>query len=466
LNRSVHAITGLFFISAILLHRESWSYIIEQAQRPDRLDLCVIAVLLTGYFIYRRQNSMQLHEKPPVLQMIGLLLGSLAVSGVGQIFDIDALSHLAALTAGCGVVVLAVQKGPAQQNVLIASSALLFALPIPGQLNDLLTPLLQESDARIVEFTLHALGLEAARQGNRVFTETAVIAIEQSCNGLMLLWPIMISAYIGYWLSKYSVGRKLQIIFSLGLFAITANLLRLLGISLAYIMFDEATADTAHSILGYGVMIGLGALPLIMLDDELRNKTFNNDITKNRIHRTRDIAGPAIYAAMLSLVFAMAPLKPVIKTDQGLPLPIAYDGWVSEPLDISAEELRILAAEALAKRRYVSMNMPDYEAVLLVAVYNDRESAGSHSAVRCFQALGWSTILSTTRRFDQIAANVSEYVFQRLNFRQHVYETIIPLSARPNAVARIQLVLPENLPHAESETLLHRFSSMVREVAI
>ena len=492
-------ITALFLF-AVALHRDAWRYIVESAHRVDRFDLCVIALLLTGYFIWRRQARFRLRIPNPVGAGLVLLVG-LAFSQLGYRLEIEALSHGAALLSAAGIILLALHP-EGRPDGLIATGGLMFTLPIPGKISDILTPILQTADARIVEFTMRALDYDAVRQGNRVFTETAVIAIEQSCNGLMLLWPILVSAYIGFWLNDDPVAKRARIIASLGIVAVGVNLVRLLGISFAYLWLPEGSADTVHTVLGYGTMIGFGVLPLVLLDSALgrpvahRAETQAQDPGADRITgygRWRRTLVPACFAAMVASVLIMATPQPAQTAHVPIPLPVAFDGWVGEDMAVTQEELNILNPSALSKRRYVSMDNPDYEIILLVALYDDRDAAGSHSADRCFAALGWSMVSNISRQMpdrDQVAVrdiirmnaetdsfavsatenadnnNVQEYVFQRLQFRQRVFETVLPMAGASGQVARIQLVLPAYLGPYASDSLLLTFSDMVTEVSL
>lgn len=467
--RPAIVITALF-VTAVLLHRDAWLYIIESAQRVDRFDLCVIALLLTGYFVYRRQARLRLGMPHPV--GVGLvLLAGLALSQLGYAFEIEAISHIAALGSAAGIVLLALEPGGRIDGV-IATGGLMFTLPIPGKISQILTPMLQSADARIVEFTMRALDIDAVRQGNRVFTDNAVIAIEQSCNGLMLLWPILVSAYIGFWLNSEPVAKRLKIIASLGIIAVGVNLVRLLGISFAYIYLDEASADTVHNVLGYGTMIGFGVLPLVLLDSALHAPAQAKETTSPTTKKSTWQHGlvPTSFALMIAAILVIAPPQNAQTAHVNVPLPLVFNGWVSEALNVSQEELNILTPTALSKRRYMSMETPDHEIILLVALYQDRETAGSHSADRCFAALGWSMVSNQTRTMPTVDIafkdSVQEYVFQRLQFRQRVFETVLPMADQSGQVARIQLVLPAYLGEDESQALLLQFSHMVTEVAL
>ena len=65
-------VTTALFLLTVLLHRDAWLYIVESAQRVDRFDLCVSALLLTGYFVYRRQARLRLGMPNPM--GVGLVL--------------------------------------------------------------------------------------------------------------------------------------------------------------------------------------------------------------------------------------------------------------------------------------------------------------------------------------------------------------------------------------------------------
>ncbi|MEO0393465.1 MAG: exosortase-associated EpsI family protein [Pseudomonadota bacterium] len=190
---------------------------------------------------------------------------------------------------------------------------------------------------------------------------------------------------------------------------------------------------------------------------------------------------PTAFAVFIATILVIAPPKPGMTAHVHVPLPISFEGWISEEMRVTQEEINILTPQALSKRRYVSMDNPDHEIVLLVAVYDDRQLAGSHSADRCFAALGWSLLSNKSRTLPRGSLNlvsgqaavaaskpeaVQEYVFQRLQFRQRVFEAVLPMGSYGTQVARIQLVIPADLAPAVSDRLLEQFSRMVTGVAI
>ncbi|MBV6632343.1 MAG: exosortase/archaeosortase family protein [Alphaproteobacteria bacterium] len=466
-------VTSVAFVIAVLLHQEAWQYILQQALRPERFDFCIIALLLVGYFIYRKQDVLRF-GMPSIWMLLAVIGGSLVASSLAASADILVLTHLAALAAAGGVLIAGLlPSGRVAGGV--ATAAMVFTLPIPGIVNDLLTPMLQRADARIVEFTLRALEFDAVRQGNQVFTNEAVIRIEQSCNGLMLLWPILVSSFLGFWLSSYTVASRVRLIAAIAVLALIANLLRLLGISFAYVLLPETDANLVHDILGYGTMVAFGVLPLVLLDPVLTAQQMVSDEPKPSA--LKPLAAPVCFAAICALVIGVAAPTTVAAERRAVPLPIAHGGWVSEALDITDQELQILAPRAIAKRRYVNMDGPGQEVVLLVAIYDNAMEAGAHNADRCFEALGWTklqhrslSMVSFGEGASAASQQVQEYVFQRLYFRQRVFEALVPLDVEDGAtagtVARIQLVLPEGLTAARNQSLLREFGSLVSEIEL
>lgn len=471
-------VTSIALLIAVVVHRESWQYVLQSATHPERFDFCVIALLLVGYFVYRRQEVLRF-GRPSIWLLMAIIGTSLIATSLGAASEIMVLTHIAALGAAGGVLIAGlVPQG--RFDGAVATAAMGFTLPIPGIVNDMLTPMLQRADARIVEFTLRALEFDAVRQGNQVFTNEAVIRVEQSCNGLMLLWPILVSAFLGFWLSGYNFVTRCRLIAAIAVLALIANLVRLLGISFAYVLLPEADANLVHDVLGYGTMVAFGVLPLVLLDPVLsgREVAVGSD---DEIQPTSakggwtPFAAPASFAAICALIIGLAAPASVAAERRDLALPVAHSGWVSEALEISDEELQILAPKAIAKRRYVDMDQPGQEVVLLVAVYDNALEAGAHNADRCFEALGWTKLLHrnvSTTSFDDgdhhVSQEVQEYVFQRLYFRQRVFEALIPMGDGEDAatVARIQLVLPEGLTPARNQALLREFGGMVTEISL
>lgn len=221
---------------AIYLLRQRWDALRELSVKPDNRGLAIICLglilLLSGWFAaeyFTMRSSL-------IINIAGLIL---------FLFGRDILQILA-----------------------VPIGYLLFMIPIPSIVYDLIAFPLKQCVTRLSVSALHALGVAVIREGNIIMFPAATFEVADACSGIRSLISLAALAAAYAVLQPISTPRRWLIILSALPIAVAANALRVIATGiLAQWWGARAAEGFFHEFAGIAVF--LCALILLISFGEL-----------------------------------------------------------------------------------------------------------------------------------------------------------------------------------------------------
>lgn len=135
-----------------------------------------------------------------------------------------------------------------------------FMLPLPSQIERVLSGPLQIIGANEAAWYIQTSGIPAIAQGNCILMGDTRLGVDETCSGLrMVLAPFAIST-VAVIVSKRMVWEKLLILMSALPIALICNVVKIVATAIAYQSFERDTTDSViHHLSGWLMM------PLAML---------------------------------------------------------------------------------------------------------------------------------------------------------------------------------------------------------
>jgi len=234
----------------------------DQAHAP-------IILAVSAWVFWRKRHAFLKADSPslPVPGYSSLIFGLLLyVVGRSQSVVMFETASLIFVLAG----VLLIRKGVEGFRAFwFPLLYLVFLIPLPGRLIELLTAPLKIWNSRIVEAVLYPLGLPIARDGVTLSIGPYQLLVSDACSGLHSMFSL---SALGF-LYMYIAGRKSRLhngimLASILPIAMAANIVRvMLLVLITYYLGDEAGQGFMHGMSG--IVLLLVALSGFLLLDGL-----------------------------------------------------------------------------------------------------------------------------------------------------------------------------------------------------
>jgi exosortase len=176
---------------------------------------------------------------------------------------IQVAEHAGALCTVLGVVISF--TGPEVLRQFAAPTfALLFALPVPGTLRQLIALPLQSIATTVTHATLELMGVAATKAGNVLIVNGEQIAVGEACNGMRMVFALTLVTYAFAFSVPLKPATRIVLLGLSPLVALVCNVIRLIPTAM---MFGYGTSDSAqqfHDVSGW-VMLPVALLLLIQV---------------------------------------------------------------------------------------------------------------------------------------------------------------------------------------------------------
>jgi exosortase len=172
---------------------------------------------------------------------------------------------------------------PLLRRVWPAIAFLVFMLPLPQNLNDLIAMPLQTLAATGSCFLLQLLGFWAIRTGNVISVDTpygmAPLDVALACNGLRMLMTMCATITATVVLVPMPTWKRVTLLLSAVPIALVSNMIRIVTTGWCYYLFTGPSAkEWAHDVSGWMMMplalalvgLELGVLSWLVPDEDLR----------------------------------------------------------------------------------------------------------------------------------------------------------------------------------------------------
>ena len=141
-----------------------------------------------------------------------------------------------------------------------AIAFLIFMIPLPGFLADLMGGPLRELATAGSTFVIQTLGIPSVAEGNVIMLSDSQVGVAEACNGLrnMMMFMAMCVGFAA--VSRRTPIEKVIIIVSSVVLALSANVVRIAATAILHSMASHQAATTFYHDLAGGFMIPLAAV--------------------------------------------------------------------------------------------------------------------------------------------------------------------------------------------------------------
>lgn len=219
-------LAGVLCALGIWVMREAWTEIfVDYAWRDEEYSHIFIVPVVAAWMAWVRRMRFR-HCRPS-----GTILGPLIIlagwwmSWYGFHRQTTSFFHGGAVLVLIGCAISALGK-----NFLFrffpAILVLLFLVPVPGQVRQNIAVPLQTWTAQVSQAVLEVVGVETELSGNALIINGQAVMIEEACNGMRMVFPLLLIGYaFSFALPLRQSVRMLIILFS-PVVAIACNVVR------------------------------------------------------------------------------------------------------------------------------------------------------------------------------------------------------------------------------------------------
>lgn len=290
---------------------------------------------------------------------------------------------------------------------------LVFAIPLPQSVFYGLSAQMQLISSNIGVFFLHTLGISAFQEGNIIDLGVYKLQVEEACNGLRYLFPLMCLGFLFLMILQGTLWKRVIIFVSTIPIAIFLNALRITTIGIFAIESgSKETVEAIHDIQGWVMFI----LCIMLLFGEVfifqrfsKNLVFNDTLSrlpgKPFFQNRLKLSTAAVSTTILLVAFLMLQVFNVTAPEKEIQpgrtnfdrFPTRISTWSGRPVALEQRVLEVLNATDVLNMSFHSW-VSSETVELYIAYYNSQRSGKTfHSPSICMPGSGWETVSEQTK---------------------------------------------------------------------
>lgn len=254
---------------AVLATRDAWADILRHALKDQEYSHIWLVPFVAFFMVYVRRLRLR-HCRPVGTSLgVAIALGGWLVSLWGFYHGVQSLWHGGAVLVVLGCV-LSVLGKHALFRFLPAVAVLGFIVPVPGRVRQQVAIPLQSWTAQVSEVVLETFGVPIERSGSLLSLrkpqagrggtgaenpeKVVDINIVEACNGLRMVWPLILMSYAFSFGLPLRNWVRLTILLASPLAAIGCNVLRILPTIWLYGNASDRVAQAFHDYSGWPML--------------------------------------------------------------------------------------------------------------------------------------------------------------------------------------------------------------------
>ena len=256
----------ILLILAILYYRTA-SWLVRAWLNDPYYSHGFLVLIVSGFFAWRVLRAIEPSEnRDPVPYQKGLIVFALGllIYAIGFITVFPFLMAVSFLFTLSGLILFFYGKG-VMRALLFPIAYLLFAIPLPAELLDLLGYQLQALSARYPTALLALLGIPVTRVGSEIQLADAAFSIGLPCSGMNSLIALLALAALFIYLLQCSLYRKVALLCAAVPIAIFSNFTRVTALLLIGHRYGAETATGFYHTLFSPLLFIIAFICLIAL---------------------------------------------------------------------------------------------------------------------------------------------------------------------------------------------------------
>jgi exosortase len=238
---------GIVVAAGIILYLKTFAYFWSAWRAETQYSLAYLVPFVSGYFLWRKWPQAAKAERSPSRLGLFLIVAALVMHIGGTALDISGPSSVSVLifVLGCCIYF----HGPALVRILWFPLAyLVFAIPVPGGVTDLVGFPLQLWSSGAAAGLLRAVGIEVARNGVNLSVPGFDFQVAEACSGMSSLVALTGVTAVFAYLTRLPPLYKWILFFLAVPIALVANAIRVTTIALVgYQWGREAAMGMFHT---------------------------------------------------------------------------------------------------------------------------------------------------------------------------------------------------------------------------
>lgn len=243
-------ILGGLVAAAVLAFWTTWSDIFVQAVRRTDNGYILLVPLVAAYLAWLRRSRLRFVPRRPSLTAVPMIAVATALSIWGESTDTRVALHLGAILAlaSCAVALAGLEVVRQFFPVFLA---LLFLIPVPGEVRKWLAAPLQSFAVTVTQEILDILGIANERAGNSIQIAGRSIFVGEACDGMRMVFALALTFFTFVFSVPLRTGARIALIAASPAIAILCNVVRLVPTAIAYAYASSAEAEQFHDVAGW-----------------------------------------------------------------------------------------------------------------------------------------------------------------------------------------------------------------------
>jgi len=265
----------LFTLVTILIYHPVMLGLFQAWQKNHYYNHGFLIPLISGYLVYRNREKLKGMSCKPSLYGIPVIVLGLLIFFLDKYFlNVLFLSSMGMLVFIMGGLLLVLGKEHLRA-LLFPILFLLFMIPIPELLFDLVIGPLQLTASMIGKIILRCFGIPVLRDGIYLHLASFSVQVDKSCSSMHSLIALSALSFVVAYLTMDSLGERILIVASSIPLAIIANGFRLVLIIMLALWKGEMIFKSFFHPLS-GKLFFLVALFILVLEAELIKRLHRN----------------------------------------------------------------------------------------------------------------------------------------------------------------------------------------------
>ena len=255
---------GLLGVLLCLLYSETSRHMVQQWWEEEDYNHGFVVPLFSAYLIWQDRDRLRRLATHPSLWGIVVLGTGLLMFVVGSAGAELFLQRLSMVIVLSGLLLLVL--GAEYLGALAFPVAfLVFAVPIPAVIRNVIAFPLQLFAAQTATLCLSAAGVPVMREGNVIALAQTTLEVADACSGIRSLQALLALAAVYGYLTERKTWKRLVLFLSAIPIAIAANAFRVSGTGfLAHFFGLEMAQGFYHSLAGY-LMFGVAFVGMLAM---------------------------------------------------------------------------------------------------------------------------------------------------------------------------------------------------------
>jgi exosortase len=253
------ALLGLLLVA---LYSTTARKMVAQWSAEEDYNHGFVVPLFSAWLVYQDRERLKRLAVSPSVWGLALLAGGMFLFVVGSVGAELFLQRSSMVLVLAALVVLFLGR-EWLAALAFPLAFLVFAVPLPAVLRNVIAFPLQLFAAQTATFCLSGVGVPVMREGNVIVLAQTTLEVADACSGIRSLQALLALAAVFAFITQKRLWKRLVLFFSAIPIAIAANAFRVSGTGfLAHFFGLEAAQGFYHSLAGY-LMFGVAFVGLL-----------------------------------------------------------------------------------------------------------------------------------------------------------------------------------------------------------